>query len=202
MIGHVSAPHDVSMRPSFRSVPPTVHVEAPATDKQLAFLEKLQEQRVVSVKLQEDIHWEYQQPTGPTKRVVSDLIDDLLAQPFKRSHQAKHGPTQPPLPDVPEGRYAVEGVDGRLRFLRVDKPSDGPWAGWTFVAVQASDEFHRLKGDQPAKAIAKILEAGPREASLRYGRELGKCGVCGRTLTDENSREAGIGPTCASKSGW
>jgi uncharacterized protein DUF6011 len=34
---------------------------------------------------------------------------------------------------------------------------------------------------------------------VRYGQELGECGHCGRTLTDEASRAAGIGPVCASK---
>jgi len=29
-----------------------------------------------------------------------------------------------------------------------------------------------------------------------YGTELGECGVCGRTLTDEKSRAYGIGPVC------
>ncbi|MES2342166.1 MAG: DUF6011 domain-containing protein [Pseudomonadota bacterium] len=28
---------------------------------------------------------------------------------------------------------------------------------------------------------------------------MGECGRCGRTLTDEASRAAGIGPVCASK---
>lgn len=39
-------------------------------------------------------------------------------------------------------------------------------------------------------------------ASNRNGRELGHCGVCGRTLTDEESRARGIGPICAENNGW
>lgn len=174
----------------------------PATDKQLAFLQKLRAERVVSAELEEDIQFWLEHPAGPTKERVSSLIDDLLAAPFKRSHQAKHGPKQPPLPEVSEGRYAVNGKDGRLRFVKVDRPSDGPWAGWTFVSVQASDEFHRLKGDVARRALEAIIAAGPREASIRYGHELGSCGVCGRTLTDEDSRARGIGPVCAAKVGW
>jgi hypothetical protein len=34
---------------------------------------------------------------------------------------------------------------------------------------------------------------------VRYGMLIGKCGVCGRTLTDEESRANGIGPVCAER---
>lgn len=52
-------------------------------------------------------------------------------------------------------------------------------------------------------AIAnKIFAAGPREAMLRYGREIGECGHCGRTLTNDESRAVGIGPRCRANKGW
>lgn len=103
-----------------------------------------------------------------------------------------------PLPDVPAGRYAVDNAEGVLRFYVVDRPDEGRWAGRTFVSVLASDERHPVKGDAARAVLAKIAE-DPRAASIRFGRELGVCGVCGRTLTDEASRAAGIGPVCAGK---
>lgn len=190
MSTYVNAPHNAT------------YTVWPASDKQLGFLEGLRAQRVVSEELNADIMFELEQPSGPTKSGVSSLIDDLLASPFKRSHQDKHGPKQPPLPEVPSGRYAVNGKDGKLRFLHVDRPEEGPWAGWTFVKVQASDDLFRLKGDQVKLALEAILRDGPKEASIRYGHELGACGICGRTLTDETSRANGIGPVCAAKVGW
>lgn len=174
----------------------------PATDKQLAFLEKLRAERVVSQDLADDIRFELEQPAGPGKSAVSTLIDDLLKAPFQRSHQDKHGPKQPPLPEVPAGRYAVDGADGTLKFYHVDRPEEGPWAGWTFVKVQASDDTYRVKGAAATEVLDAILAAGPQAASIRYGHELGSCGICGRTLTDESSRAAGIGPVCAAKAGW
>lgn len=52
-------------------------------------------------------------------------------------------------------------------------------------------------------AIAeKIIAADPKAAMLRYGRELGECGHCGRTLTNDESRARGIGPVCARGKGW
>lgn len=103
--------------------------------------------------------------------------------------------------DVPAGRYAVENSDGDLRFYKVDTPTEGRWAGHVFVAVQASDDMHPVRGRAKGAVLAKIAD-DPAEASARYGREIGRCGLCGRTLTDEDSRARGIGPVCADKHGW
>lgn len=92
--------------------------------------------------------------------------------------------------DFPFGRYAVETDEGHLAFYILDH--SGLW-------VQASDEKHRIPTNA-LSAIAAKIGADPEAASLRYGRELKQCGRCGRTLTDETSRERGIGPTCAEKS--
>lgn len=105
------------------------------------------------------------------------------------------------LPDVREGRYAVEH-EGVLKFYRVDKPQDGKWAGRTFVSVQASDDFHPIKSWESKVEILKLIAADPQEALLRYGREIGRCGHCGRTLTNEESRQYGIGPICREGLGW
>lgn len=41
-----------------------------------------------------------------------------------------------------------------------------------------------------------------REEAVRFGKLYGVCCICGRTLTNEDSIEAGIGPICAGKAGW
>jgi hypothetical protein len=38
-----------------------------------------------------------------------------------------------------------------------------------------------------------------RDAHILYGQEIGSCGLCGRSLTDEASRARGLGSDCASK---
>jgi len=134
-----------------------------------------------------------------TKKEASAEISRLLALP-KTAPAAKASTTPQDAVDVPAGRYAIE-VDGVVKFYRVDRPTEGRWAGYTFVKVQASDDLHPVRGTA-AQGILKAIAVDPREASLRYGREIGSCGVCGRTLTDEDSRNAGIGPVCASKTGW
>lgn len=109
----------------------------------------------------------------------------------------------PAVATVPAGRYAVTGEDGATKFYRVDRPTEGKWKGYTFVKVQAGDELHNLKGRQARDGVLrKIAEAGVQAAMERYGREIGACGHCGRTLTNEASIERGIGPICAGKMGF
>jgi hypothetical protein len=168
-----------------------------ATDKQTAYLRNLVDERSAPVDDREEGTvagaWEALQEGTLTARQAGDAISILARQP--RAAKADTG-----TPEVPAGRYAVE-MDGDLKFYRVDRPTEGKWAGRTFVKVQASDEYWPVRGDA-AKAVLAEIAKDPRAASLRYGHEIGACGICGRTLTDEDSRAAGIGPICAGNVGW
>ena len=42
-----------------------------------------------------------------------------------------------PTADVPAGRYALVAEDGVVKFYVVDRPTEGKWAGRTFVSAQA-----------------------------------------------------------------
>lgn len=160
----------------------------PATEKQVAFVRRLVEQKGADAPDYDAL----------TKSQASAMIDDLLK---RRDDQAT--PKQAPANDaVPAGHYAVTGDDGTTDFYRVDRPTKGKWAGWTFVKLQVSDDYRRVPQANTAAVLKKIEDAGPREAAIRYGHELGKCAVCNRTLTNNDSIEAGIGPVCASNNGW
>lgn len=131
---------------------------------------------------------------GFAKQAASEFITRYKDWPVK--DQAAPAAKAEPTADVDEGRYAIV-VDGVTKFYRVSK-GKGRWEGRTFVAVQASDDLHNIYGGAARAILAEIAKA-PMEAMVRYGHELGVCGRCGRTLTDEASRAAGIGPVCASK---
>jgi hypothetical protein len=118
------------------------------------------------------------------------------------------------LDHVPEGGYALESpTDGRLRFLEVDRPEDGKWKDFVFVKVRASDERHKLGtvnpryGTYAGKGVALVtVLAGAdthelQQYAIRFGLELGECGFCRRSLTDEDSRGLGYGPVCAGRHG-
>lgn len=101
-----------------------------------------------------------------------------------------------PAPIEP-GMYAVD--TDVVRFYKVEHGT-GKWEGYTFVAMQVSDELYPVKGHLRDMVLAAIAK-DPRAAAELYGRELGICSRCGRTLTSE-WRKKGIGPVCAEKAGW
>jgi hypothetical protein len=101
--------------------------------------------------------------------------------------------------DVPAGRYAIDHGNGVVKFFRVDKPTEGKWAGYTFVKRQASDDEFPVRNRVERDSILATIAVDVVAASKLYGTTLGVCGVCGRTLTDATSRAAGIGPVCAAK---
>jgi len=105
--------------------------------------------------------------------------------------------------DIPAGRYAIRNGEGEVEFYKIDKPTEGKWANYVFLKIMASDTEYPIKSAARQMSVYKaILEVTPAAASRAYGVEIGHCGVCGRTLTDNESIAAGIGPVCAAKLGW
>lgn len=99
-------------------------------------------------------------------------------------------------------RFAIENRAGAndLSFWWVSahKGSRGPF--FKLRQVIGGGRREEVRDPQRMIDIAKrINEAGALEAMLRFGRELGTCGHCGRDLTNEESRAAGIGPVCRTK---
>lgn len=127
---------------------------------------------------------------GTASRWISNMIDKIK---ILKATQVK-APVAPAA-EVADGRYAVEH-EGTLKFFKV---KNGHRAGFVFLDVQASDDWHAIRNVARIREIVAIIAQNPEAAMIRYGHELGECGRCGRTLTDEASRAAGIGPVCASK---
>lgn len=68
-----------------------------------------------------------------------------------------------------------------------------------YLVVGGHDD-EKLYGEREVNAVKRIasLSASERiEAQARYGQEIGRCGRCGRTLTDEFTRKQGFGNDCA-----
>ena len=106
---------------------------------------------------------------------------------------ATPGPRTPRTTGATEGWYKLDGViykvqkavhgSGNLYAKRLD-PETGDWDYVPGMAMRLSDT-HRLA----------------REEAAAMGKLYGRCMVCGRTLTDETSIGAGIGPVCAGRLG-
>jgi len=105
-------------------------------------------------------------------------------------------------------RACAPGEDGALAFVKVDNVETGKWAGWVFVkAILGGNEDTRLGAQRPGEAdyagtwgtVIKNVLLDVTAAVERYGTELGVCGVCNRQLTNEESRQGGIGPVCRAR---
>lgn len=171
-----------------------------ATQPQLDFIQSLLEERDVPTDSEKSALIDAYENHNLGIPEGSELIRWLQSQP--KIHGGLAGGRTADMPDVPAGRYAVDGEDGTLKFYRVRKVEKGKWAGWTFVDVQASSDFYPIRGLKAVRPILTKIAEDPREAAVRYGQELGRCCICGRTLTNDVSRHYGIGPVCAGRTGW
>lgn len=102
-------------------------------------------------------------------------------------------------PSIPNGHYAVTFTNGVTRFFKVTTPVKGNWKGMTFVKIQAGDDYYPVKDAAKRRVVLDQIALDVKAASALYGQQIGACGVCGRTLTDETSREIGIGPVCITR---
>lgn len=180
---------------------------APATEPQLTLLRDLMVQkaeRVHGAANTDDFakidHW---LASGVSKAQASENITRLL-------DEARNAPAPAPVASfmaeaVPAGRYAIDtmihAVNGTA-FYKVDRPTEGRWVGRVFVRQIIGPDEQKLSQKQGGVIIRRIAEAGAEAAAARYGQEIGECGMCGRTLTNDESRARGIGPICAAKAGW
>lgn len=109
------------------------------------------------------------------------------------------------FPNVTDGFYAVPGMAGGadLVFFQVQAPTEGSWKGCLFVKRIVGGHEPERVGETSARAwLAKVSTPERVLASKRlYGQQIGSCGECGRTLTNDESRAYGIGPVCLAAMG-
>lgn len=130
-----------------------------------------------------------------TRESASGTIENLIAL---RDHYRSQAPRKAPATkvSVADGHYALVSDDGVVKFYKVSNGAEGSkWAGYTFVDAVASDDLYPIKNRQNRNEILSLIAAAPLEAMKLYGREIGACGHCGRTLTSE-WRKVGLGPVC------
>jgi hypothetical protein len=106
---------------------------------------------------------------------------------------------------VPAGSYALlNTVEGRWHFFEVNQPAeflaDGrtrtKWRLWTFLREIRSTDSSTAVRDPMRSLILLHIAENPYGAMTDYGKQVGECGKCHRTLTDPASIAKGIGPVC------
>ena len=138
---------------------------------------------------------------GLSKAYASEQIDNVQAWLKANAPGVSAAPVST---EVPAGRYAVATEDGAtnaLAFYKVDRPTEGKWAGYTFVKLILGGHQEQRMSRAAGEAILRKIALDPEAASQAYGREMGQCGRCGLPLTNDESRAYGIGPDCRKK-GW
>lgn len=129
-----------------------------------------------------------------TAENLTELSTAFSQVPAQREEEPVRGPlASKAFAAVPEGRYAVDSDAGHTLFVMVKRYESGAYV----VLQQISDDFNRMSKPASRAVMGKIFDQGVKESAIRYGKELGVCGVCNRTLTNPESRAAGIGPKCA-----
>lgn len=165
-----------------------VVAEAPApapadapTDKQVAFLTRLADEREVEIDF-----------ASLTKRTASREIDRLLSLPKKN-----RGALRPVSTEVaPEGFHKVGD-----EIYKVQIAVHGSGKAYAKRLVPDSSKASGFGFEYAPGAISRLSTETllTLEEAKEFGRLYGVCCVCAATLTDDRSIEAGIGPICAGK---
>lgn len=143
--------------------------------------------------------------SGPVVPVADRPCDYCTSDPCL--HEPKRRPTTPArvkfdaYDDIPDGNYALVDDDDatKIHYYRVSRRTVGERT-YTNVSERASDALYPVRPWTRARAILDAVRAsGPRDAAVLFGVTIGSCYRCGRSLTDAESRAAGIGPDCAGK---
>jgi hypothetical protein len=101
--------------------------------------------------------------------------------------------------EVGEGFWKIAGSDTVYKVQRAVHGSGHLYAKRLTVGE------HGASWDYAPGVMPMIrLDGHPltKDEAAEFGKLYGVCCICGRTLTNEESIEAGIGPICAGRQGW
>ena len=151
---------------------------AACTEKQVQFIARLVEEREISptgsARLLLEM-WEFDR----TRETATVLIDALMALP--RLVEAP----------APSGLHVL---DGEVYRVVVSRGSGRPYALLLVAACTGAFEYAPGAVRHLSEDTLMTLEEA-RDYGVRYG----VCAACGRTLTDPESIEYGIGPVCRTR---
>lgn len=192
--GHCSGEHETVLEvrrcAGFLPAEPAVRAR-PATERQLDYAHALLRDRqpygvIEDVELTNSLEAAHEYLNGMDFEAISEFIATMKSQP-KRVEKSR---TMDILVD--EGMYMKDGA-----IFKVQRAVHG--SGHLYAKRLTESGFEFAPGIVAAlRPEDKMTVAQAKE----YGALYGTCCVCGRTLTDEKSIEAGIGPICGGKADW
>lgn len=152
-----------------------------ATDKQISFATTLVRERNISDSRATQL---LERLPSLTTAEASSFIDYVKTLPRKAGHAAA------PKQELADGMYLIGE-----RIVKVQHAIHGSGNQYAKELIDGSFEY-------VAGLVGQVRREGVRmtiEFAKQYGALYGTCIVCGRTLTNEESIEAGIGPVCGAK---
>ena len=193
-----------------------------ATEKQVAYIKALLDQRVAPLALRQQAEAELL-----SKVDASQVIEALLACSRKvgsgRAENSQVVANTAPTREVPVGIYTVTDGEHGWVTLQVTKPkwadgqtvvaylngTDNEWnyKKFAFITRQGLKVWRSASPSPKVVAASQFLFTGnldeARAEFLNVAEALamasGKCSACGRTLTVPASLHRGLGPECAKR---
>jgi hypothetical protein len=132
---------------------------------------------------------------------ASRWIDRLIAKLGELRTARSAGTQAPALPEVPDGRYAIE-YEGEVRCYHLETGKDGTrWAGFRFLNRRSSDDLFPIRNAGVKAEILALIAADIEGAAVRFALTVRECRRCHRALTDTKNPYYGIGlgPECGAK---
>ena len=158
-----------------------------ATEKQAAFIARLVEERgqagldrlraVLDVTGALDVY-------GVSRTDASTLIEGLLAMPRAPRTDAK-------------GAALTEGFYGKAGKVYKVVPSQAGYLYAKRLTEEGGWEY-----DRGAISTLGGADRLTLDQAREYGQLTGRCAICGRLLTNEESIDYGIGPVCRERGGF
>jgi hypothetical protein len=195
--GHCSGVHETAaqVRDCYNQGDVLTMEELPATDKQKGFAQKLLRTR----ELHED--WEGTDDVkvdAMGKHTISRFIQAMIDQPYTKGEAWTLAE-----PSILAGYYALEDPEdpAHIVFLQVKNEDEHNNPRRLYILAGAPGSFakHRVYKSAQANSLMARIAQDPTAAFALFGQKVGKCGVCGSPLTDQDSRDRGIGPVCYGK---
>lgn len=104
------------------------------------------------------------------------------------------------FPEVPPGKYALMQPDGDVKFYQVGKITHDGKPRFVHALIGAPGDFARQRIYRYDGVLSKIA-ADHKAAFALFGQKVGQCGVCSSPLTQQHTRERGVGDICWGKLG-
>lgn len=156
----------------------------PATPRQIEYINVLKVERRVPGTLLEEYRraWRRNEFNANT---ASRMISEMMFFPRIEKIYVKNSTLE-----------GIHNVNGRIIKVKRSKTSGYLYTKELTQELSGGWSFAPLEGGM--KLVSEFTKISLKDAK-KFGKVYGSCCVCGRTLTDTKSLEAGIGPVCAAR---